>query len=362
MPATPLADDSPTRTDPVVARLSEVVGGPLGPHGGHHPWWSPQRVVLATTAVVLAAGMASKSGCVPSTWSGETQPYARLCWTELAGAPVAQGDAPWPARFLTDLAKTVASPLPGSERLGTAAVLAVLLAGLALVATLLLARTDRGKPWAAAGWAAAPLLAVHWLSWDLVAAVGVAAVLWAWSERERAAPALWGMGAGGFLLVAFAHPLLTAAEPGTGSVWLVVEQAADSVPGRAVQLAALAAAVAVAAVAAWVVVRRRGEAGIAAVARTTLVPAAVLLVMAPSAPPEAALLLLPLAAVAALGWRDLLVWQGCELVSWAITGWYLAGLLAPSEGGDARAYWIAVLIRVAGLLWLAAAALRRRST
>lgn len=362
MTGTAPVNSVPTRRDPVVAALSEVVGGPLGPHAGHHRWWSPQRVVLATTAVALAAGMTSKAGCASSSWSDSTRSHAHLCWTELAGVAATSGSAPWPVSHLTRLTERLAAPLPGGDVLAGVAVLGILLAALALLASLLLVRTDRQRPWTAAGWAAGPVLAVHWLSWDLVAAAGVAVILWAWSRRDRGGPFLLAMAVGGLVLLAFAHPLVTTVVPDTGSVWLVLEQATGSVPGRALRLVVLATLVALAAALARVVVRRHGADGVTTLARTTLVPAAALLLLAPSAPPEAALLLLPLAALADLGWRDLLVWQGCELVSWAITGWYLAGLLAPSDGGDARAYWVAVLVRTAGLVWLALAALRARST
>jgi uncharacterized membrane protein YedE/YeeE len=76
------------------------------------------------------------------------------------------------------------------------------------------------------------------------------------------------------------------------------------------------------------------------------------LLVTPSAPPELALLALPLAALAVRRWRDLLVWQGCHLVSWVITGWFLGDALAPTLPGDARAYWLAILLRVVGLAWL----------
>ena len=54
-----------------------------------------------------------------------------------------------------------------------------------------------------------------------------------------------------------------------------------------------------------------------------------------------ALVLLPLAVVAVRAWSHLLVWQACEIGHWALLGFYLGGLLAPSGGGDARAYWLA---------------------
>ena len=80
-----------------------------------------------------------------------------------------------------------------------------------------------------------------------------------------------------------------------------------------------------------------------------------------SRPRPPALLALPLAALALRRWRDLLVWQGCQLVSWAITGWWLGDALAPTVTDDDRAYWLAILLRVLGLVWLVAAVLRDAS-
>ena len=58
-------------------------------------------------------------------------------------------------------------------------------------------------------------------------------------------------------------------------------------------------------------------------------------------------------------WRDLLVWQGLHLLSWVITGWYVGEALVPTVADDARAYWLAILLRVVGLGWLVAAVLRQ---
>ena len=85
------------------------------------------------------------------------------------------------------------------------------------------------------------------------------------------------------------------------------------------------------------------------------------LVVAPSAPPESALLLLPLAAIAVRRWRDLLIWQGCDLVSWVITGWYLGNALDPTVSDDSRAYWLAIMLRIVGLAWLVGRGAVRRT-
>lgn len=382
-----LDQESPTRTDPVAAAMSAVVGGPLGEHAAGHRWWNATRVLLGATGVVLAGGMLSKGACVPSAWGKDTQPFAELCWTELAGTSAGSGTPPHVATWLERLA----GALPGSGTVATTAALAVLLAALALLATALLVRVDERRPWAAAGWALGPVLLVHWLSWDLVAAVGVAVLLWGWTTGRS-----WLAGVGAGIGGVFALPvvaalvgvvavggrwrdrvdaLLAAAaayvvitipgrarvqEPDVGSVWLLLQQAGvDS--SRTTRWIVQLAVLALAAAAVWWLVRRGGGPSALTTARGGLVMLAAALVVTPSAPPEVALLLLPLAAVAVRRWRDLLVWQGLHLVSWVITGWYLGEALVPTIADDARAYWLAIVLRVAGLVWLVVAVLRDAS-
>ena len=375
----------PSREDPVVAAMSAVVGGPVGEHAAGHPWWGAARVLLGATSVVLAAGMISKTACVPSGWTKDAQPYAELCWTDLAGVSSDRGTPP----RVTTYVERLAGALPGEGTVATAAVLAVLLAALALLATALLVRVDRARPWAAAGWAVGPVLLVHWLSWDLVAAAGVAVLLWGWVTGRT-----WVAGVGAGIGAAFALPVAAAlvgvlavggrtrdrvdvllaaaaayvvvtlpgrartADPDVGSIWQLVEQVGSGLPSRTVRIAvALVVLGAAAAAVFWLVTRTRRTDGVTA-ARAGLVMLAAALLVVPSAPPESALLLLPLAAIGVRRWRDLLVWQGCELVGWVITGWYLGNALVPTVSGDARAYWLAILLRVVGLAWLVVAVLR----
>ena len=363
--------------------LSEVVGGPLGDHASGHRWWTPARVRLGATAVALAAGMVSKSACVPSAWGKDEQPFRQLCWTELAGTSATTGSPP----HVTTWLERLAGLLPGGT-VATAACLSVALAVLAILTTALLVRVGSRRPWAAAGWAVAPVLVAHWLSWELVAAAGVAVMLRGWTSGRS-----WLAGVGAGTGAAFALPvavafvgviavggrtrdridaLLSAAAayvvvtlPGrarsdgvdTGSIWQVLEQGgldASRTTRAVAQVVVLAAA---AAAVAWMV-RRSGRVTPLTSARSGLVLLCAALVVAPSAPPELALVALPLAAIAVRRWRDLLVWQGLHLVSWVITGWYLGGGLAPTISDDARAYWLAIVLRVAGLVWLAVAVLR----
>lgn len=386
-PPTALPTEAPTRVDPVATALSEVIGGPLGDHAAGHRWWHAARALLGVSSVVLAAGMVSKTACVPSGWSKDHQPFAQLCWTDLAGRSVDAGTPPHVATWLERLAGL----LPGSGTVATTAVLAVGLAALALLATALLVRVDVRRPWAGAGWAMSPVLLVHWLSWELVAAVGVAVLLWGWTTgRPWLAGVAAGIGAAFALPVAVAlvgvvcvggrlrdrvDALLAAAaayvvitlpgrarveEPDVGSVWLVLQQAGvewSRTSRTVVQLAVLV----LAAGAVWWLVRRTARPGARTCARAGLVLLAAALVVAPAAPPEYALLALPLAAIAVRRWRDLLGWQGLTLLSWVITGWSVGQALVPTITDDARAAWLAVLLRLAGLAWLVAAVLRDAS-
>ena len=376
--------EAPTRTDPVAAAMSEVVGGPLGDHAGGHPWWGPSRVLAGATALTLAAGMVGKTACVPTGWGNQDQPFTELCWTDLAGTSVDAGTPPRVAAWV----QRAAEWLPGSGTVATTAALAVLLAALALLATALLVRVDARRPWAAAGWALGPVLLVHWLSWELVAAVGVAVLLWGWTSGR---PWLAGVGAGigaafalpvalaflgvvavggrlrervdALLAAAAAYVVVTlpgrasAETPDIGSIWFLLGRTgagASPATRTAVQVGVLA----LAAAAAWWMVRRAGRPSPLTAARAGLLLVAAALVVAPSAPPETALLVLPLAAIAVRRWRDLLVWQALHLVSWVLTGWYVGQALVPTVADDSRAYWLAVVLRVVGLLWLVVAVLR----
>ncbi len=379
--------EAPTRTDPVVAALSEVVGGPVGEHAAGHRWWDAPRVLLGATSVVLAAGMLGKGACVPSGWSGENQPYAQLCWTGLAGTPA---DATVPPHVTTWLEK-LAGLFPGSGTVSTTAGLAVLLAALALLATALLVRVDVRRPWAAAGWAMSPVLLVSWLSWELVAAVGVAVLLWGWTTGRP-----WVAGVGAGVGTAFALPVAVAfvgvvavggrlrarvdalvaaaaayvvvtlpgrghvEDPDVGSTWLFLQQVGAPASRTFRMTGSLVVLLVAAAAAVWVV-RRAGRPTVTTCARVGLLMMVAALLVSPTAPPELALLALPLAAVAVRRWRDLLVWQGCQLVSWAITGWWVGDALLPTVTDDARPYWLAILLRVVGLVWLAVAVLREAS-
>lgn len=77
------------------------------------------------------------------------------------------------------------------------------------------------------------------------------------------------------------------------------------------------------------------------------------LLVAKSWAPQDALWLLPLAVLARPRWRDLLIWQAAEVVYFAAVWWFLEGVFTEGSGIWTDLYAIAVMIRVAGLLWIA---------
>ncbi len=280
----------------------------------------------------------------------------------------------------------------------------VLLAGVAMLAAGLLTGVRPRRPWDAAAFAAAPILVVFApIGWDLLAAGAVAAALWGWSRhRPGVTGVAIGVGAaaspfvallivpalalllwhrrfeeacrvGGSALIAWLLLMLPAYAsspeawraswrgyfhgPDVGSSWLLLTQISTSTPSRTVLIAVTTLALLLGSCAV-VVLARRGW-SFAALGTVLL---AVALIISPAASPAFALLLLPLAVVSVRSWRHLLGWQVCELIHWMMLGFYLGGALAPSGGGDARAYWWAMGLRIGGLVWLiAAVALSQRA-
>ena len=89
---------APAHEDRVVATLSEGIGGPVGAHAGRHRWWTPVRVLLLLTAVVMALGMLQKSTCYSQTWENGNTRYTHMCYSDLPYLYTGRGFAElaWP--------------------------------------------------------------------------------------------------------------------------------------------------------------------------------------------------------------------------------------------------------------------------
>lgn len=272
---------------------------------------------------------------------------------------------------------------------------AVLLAAVGLLAAGLLTGVRRRRPWDAAAFAAAPVLVLFFpIAWELIPAAAVVAALWAWSRgrlalmgvalgvgaaaspfvalllvpalalllRERRLPDA-GVLTSGALAAWIALMMPAAASspsvwrtswqaylhgPDLGSAWwLATEVANIGAPTRTVLISTGLILVIISTLVAVIAWRSRWS---FASLGTLLVAEA--LIVSPAAAPSFALVLLPLAVVAVRQWRSLLVWQACEIAHFALLGFYLGGILAPSSGGEARVFWLAVLLRIGGLMWL----------
>lgn len=437
----------PTRDDPVVAALSEGVGGPVGSRAARHPWWTPTRVVLLVAAAVFALGMVQKSGCYERQWIYDDHRYTHMCYSDLPYLYTGRGlvELEWPysddaqvrsryevmeypvgisyfayaAAWVTHWAAGSPevgprSDVPTGDLVGTEQVLketrgfvvvnALFFALLALLSAWLLAGVHRRRPWDAMAFAASPtLLLTGIINWDMLAVVLVAAALWTWSrDRAVATGVLIGLGTatklyplfllGPILVICLrqrryrelAQTLLASAAvwlvtnapaywtgsdewkrfwefnsergPDLGSIWLLLTQALDTPISAATVnhwswafFGLWCAGVALLGFRAPVT-PRLAQLGFLVVVGFLLVNKVY--------SPQYVLWLLPLAALARPRWRDQLVFQGCEIVYFASVWWYLQTDLDPGGGTGAVAYWAAIVIRMAGELYLAALVVR----
>lgn len=303
------------------------------------------------------------------------------------------------ARALVPVADVAQQPGVLREARIFTLVSAVLMAAVGLLAAGLLTGVRRRRPWDAAAFAVAPVLVLFFpIGWELLPAAAVAGALWGWSRGRLGVtgvavgvgaaaspfvpllvvPALAlllrdrrrsdaGLFVGGAVVswVALMVPAL-ASSPAAwkaswqayfhgadiGSSWLLVSQVGDWAPSvRATLIGTGVVLIAIAAVV--VALARRGDWSFASLGVVMLASA---LIVSPAAAPSYALVLLPLAVVAVRSWSSLLVWQACEIGHWAVLGFYLGGVIAPSAGGDSRVYWLGVVLRIGGLVYLIRAA------
>ena len=211
----------PTWSDPVVAQASEAVGGPWGRHAvtGRALFWTPLRICLLFTSLVLSLAWLKQAPCADGNWVGHVQ-YTHFCYSDTVPLFTAHGldrglvpylDSPveYPvltggfesaaatiARGYDDLAHSVPllPTVPPVESYDVVTCLLLSVCGL-LVTRAVVGCSGR-RPWDGALVGLSPLLFVQaFTNWDLFAVALASLGLWAWARRRPAlAGVLLGLG------------------------------------------------------------------------------------------------------------------------------------------------------------------------
>ena len=230
----------PSVEDPVVAGLSQAVGGRPGAHArlGQRRFLTPVRWLVLLTLFTSLLGLWQKSPCRVHAWAEEYQ-YTRMCYSDvfaLWGAErLNEGKTPYlehPVEYpvvtggVMQVAAEVAELFPAEEqnRRFFDATWALLTACAVVVAITTAKLTGRRRVWDTAMFAVAPALVLHHsTNWDLVAMAlaGLALVAWA-RKRPVAAGLLLGAATATKLYpILFLVPLLALCwRSGRMAVWL----------------------------------------------------------------------------------------------------------------------------------------------
>lgn len=378
-------------------------------------WWTPLRLLLVLTFLVCGAGFVTKQPCRDNGWASPQQ-FLDQCYSDAPYLYTGRGFAVGAVPYLDDKGtEQLEYPvLTGLVMWTTAQVSrgrgaapeqarwffdinAILSAAAAAVAVGATALTARRRPWDAALFALAPGLALTFtINWDLWAVMLLALAMLAWArERPVWAGVLIGLGTamkfypllvlGPLLLVCLrsqrmrAFWLTTGAAaavwltvnvpvalqategwgrfyamsrsrgPGFGSVWLVLNQIGRGIPAAKLNLVASGLFVLSCAGIAALAVRSPRRPRLASL---TFLTVAAFLLTNKVYSPQYVLWLLPLAALARPRWRDLLIWQACEVVHFVGTWLYIAHYTAPNRAMPEALYQVTVLVHVTGTLWL----------
>ncbi len=280
----------------------------------------------------------------------------------------------------------------------------IALLGVAMLATYWLAGAHRRRPWDAMAFAASPaLLFTGLINWDLLAVACVAGAFWAWARGRPVLTGVFlGLGAAtklyplflfGALLVVCVRrrqwsvlgravvaglvtwvlvnlpALLTGPArwkvfwtfnsdrgPDLGSLWLFAANRGYSASPEVINVVS---AVGFVAVCVGVLVLGLKSERTPRVAQLGFLIVAGFLILNKVYSPQYVLWLLPLAVLARPRWRDLIVWQACELFYFGAVWLHLGGYSASgTTGGADPLYQAAILVRVLGELYLVALVVR----
>ena len=415
---------APSHDDPIVAYGSEVIGGPLGRRAmASRRWWTPLRVLIALTFLTSGVGLVQKDWCRQHAW-GVPGVYSHACYSDIPalyyGRGLADGEVPYITQVgdrqveypvLTGAvmwvtAKMVPSNADPTEQVrwyfDINALVIAIAAALAVGAT---ARLAGRRPWDAAMFALAPVLALTGtINWDMYAVALLALGMLAWArERPASAGLLIGLAtAAKFYPLFVLGPLLVLCLRagrlrafGTALFWAVVAWLAVNVPIMVADFDGwskfyrLSQSRGDGFSSIWFLLSQQGH-GVAHSTLNTLagglfglicVAIAVLTLAAPRRPrlpqvtllvvaaflltnkvysPQYVLWLVPLAVLARPRWRDFLIWQLGEVIHF-VGIWYL--ILGyppgnPDRALDSDSYGVTVLAHIVATLWLCGVVVR----
>lgn len=379
-----------------------VIGGPAGAHTAPRvtsaAGWA--RLAVMLTALPVLAALALRGWCLGNGWGGQA-PLWRACYSDLPSTLTAlRGDGAVSEPVLTALAlRLVAVPVRAADTSAQSTyVLLWALVGLILLAVIAAATAayrldDPSRALLVVLCPVVPLTLL--LSAEIVGVTLAVLALLAWRRRLDAAAGvllalavfsssyavvlvlallavaarsgrspravLAGLGTAAAAIVAAAALLgeldrITGpvqawwdAVPSYGSVWLLPSLAGYPLPTWLTPWLVLAGWAAAAALVLWHVSTARRTPATADVA---LLGVAAVLVTGSAVPVQASLWLVPLVALSALPWRDMLVWAAAEVVYYPMVWLYLGGLQEPDRGLPAGWYAFFLLLRLAAIGYL----------
>ncbi|WP_347349964.1 glycosyltransferase 87 family protein [Intrasporangium sp.] len=402
--------------DPVARAAAEVIGGPRGRYAAEpDPRWPVTAAILtALAALPLGFGILLRAPCLRTHWTG-TEQFWDACYADLpnafrdaglergiaaylqggADAPVT-GQPPLTGVLLMLVGSLVPDGREGARIAWYFALWAVVTSVLVLAMIWMVAGSLR-RPWLAAHVALSPVVAlVAFISADAVGVALATAGLWAWGRRRpttagvllglamaaRSYPVLLLIAIGLLavragrlrdyrrtagqavlvLVVVFAATWLlnpaaatsayadwATAGPGYGSPWLLPQLAGHPLSVGVVTALAVSGwvlAVLLGAVLALAAPRRP------TIAEVSLVMVGIVLVTGKSFTVQSSLWLVPLVALAAVQWRDHLVWATGEAVNFVAVWLVIAATTVPDRGLPNPWYAAISMLRVLAVLWL----------
>lgn len=372
--------------------------------------------------LTMLLGFLQKSYCVRFGW-GAPQVYHKACYSDLpsyatslgtGGLPYRSGSAlPEPLGTGTVL-QLLSALVPGegfARQQGMFLAWTITAAVLVVLTTVATLWTCRSHPERAAHVAFAPVIATSALvSVDLAGVALASVALWLWSRRRltasgvvlglailtRTYPVLlllvlallalrsgslreWARTAGVAIvtsvLLLFAagsvyqagvlapYRVWAAATAQLGSPWYLATLSGTPLSAASVTLLTLVGWLLT--LVGWLLALGAGTLlALAAPARPrvgeiALVVVVLVLVTGKALPPQSSLWLVPLVALAGLPWRDHLVWAATEVCYFVAVWLYLGGLDDVAASLPTGWYGAFLVLRLAGLLWLAHAATRQ---